>query len=61
MLKGHPMAARVSVKNEEQDEALTDEGMSKFRAARIANAPKSSSPAGRRGGPASAKQAAPRA
>jgi hypothetical protein len=50
MLKGHPMAARASVKNEEQDEALKDKGMSKPRAARIANVPKSSSPGGQKRG-----------
>jgi hypothetical protein len=50
MLKGHPMAARVSENNDEQYEALKDKGMSKTRAARIANVPKSSSHGGQKTG-----------
>jgi hypothetical protein len=47
---------RSSVKNEKQYEALKDKGMSKERAARIANSPGSSS----RGGKASGKGGSPR-
>jgi hypothetical protein len=36
------MATRASVKNEKQYDALKDKGMSKGRAARIANNPQSS-------------------
>ena len=46
MLKG----PSNGVKNEEQDEALIDKGMSKSRAARIANVPKSSSHGGQKSG-----------
>lgn len=41
---------RPSVKNEKQYEALKDKGMSKQRAARIANAPQSSSQGGKKSG-----------
>ena len=41
---------RANVKNEKQYEALKDKGMSKSRAARIANAPKSSSHGGEQSG-----------
>lgn len=41
---------RPSVKNEKQYEALKDKGMSKQRAARIANAPQSSSRGGKKSG-----------
>jgi hypothetical protein len=41
---------RPSVKNEEQYEALKDKGMSKERAARIANSPKASSHGGKKSG-----------
>lgn len=44
------MATRASVKNEKQYEALKDKGMSKSRAARIANAPESSSHGGKKSG-----------
>jgi hypothetical protein len=44
------MATRASVKNEKQYEALKDKGMSKSRAARIANAPESSRHGGQRSG-----------
>jgi hypothetical protein len=48
---------RPSVKNERQYEALKDKGMSKQRAARIANAPKASGNGGKRSGSGgSAKQ-----
>ena len=40
------MADRANIKNEKQYEALKDKGMSKERAARIANSP-GASPAGR--------------
>lgn len=41
---------RPNVKNEKQYEALKDKGMSKERAARIANSPKASSNGGKRSG-----------
>jgi hypothetical protein len=41
---------RLSVKNERQYEALKDEGMSKERAARIANSPGASSRGGEKSG-----------
>jgi hypothetical protein len=41
---------RPSVKNEKQYEALKDKGMSKERAARIANAPGASSRGGKQSG-----------
>ena len=41
---------RPSVKNEKQYEALKDKGMSKERAARIANSPDASSRGGKRSG-----------
>jgi len=41
---------RASVKNEKQYEALKDKGMSKQRAAKIANSPKASSHGGKRSG-----------
>ncbi|HWD54096.1 MAG TPA: hypothetical protein VG346_03195 [Acidimicrobiales bacterium] len=41
---------RANVKNEKQYEALKDKGMSKQRAARIANAPSSSSHGGKASG-----------
>jgi hypothetical protein len=41
---------RANVKNERQYEALKDKGMSKERAARIANAPKASSHGGKKSG-----------
>jgi hypothetical protein len=41
---------RPSVKNEKQYEALKDKGMSKQRAARIANSPNASSNGGKRSG-----------
>jgi hypothetical protein len=44
------MADRPSVKNEKQYEALKDKGMSKSRAARIANNPKSSEHGGKKSG-----------
>ena len=51
------MATRASVKNEKQYEALKDKGMSKSRAARIANAARSSSHGGQQSGSGgSAKQ-----
>jgi hypothetical protein len=42
--------ARPSVKNEKQYEALKDKGMSKERAAKIANSPGASSRGGKRSG-----------
>jgi hypothetical protein len=51
------MGNRNSVKNEKQYEALKDKGMSKQRAARIANAPNSSEHGGQQSGKGgSAKQ-----
>jgi hypothetical protein len=44
------MATRASVKNEKQYDALKDKGMSKDRAARIANNPKSSEHGGKQSG-----------
>jgi hypothetical protein len=41
---------RANVKNEKQYEALKDEGMSKERAARIANSPGASSRGGKKSG-----------
>jgi hypothetical protein len=41
---------RGTVKNEKQHEALKDKGMSKERAARIANSPKASSHGGKKSG-----------
>jgi hypothetical protein len=41
---------RPTVENEEQYEALKDKGMSKARAARIANSPKASSHGGKKAG-----------
>ena len=41
---------RANVKNESQYEALKDKGMSKQRAARIANSPDASSHGGRKSG-----------
>jgi len=41
---------RPSVKNERQYEALRDKGMSKERAAKIANSPKASSHGGKKSG-----------
>jgi hypothetical protein len=44
------MATRANVKNEKQYEALKDKGMSKQRAARIANSPGSSQRGGQQSG-----------
>ena len=44
------MPGRTSVKNEKQYEALRDKGMSKERAARIANSPDASSRGGKKSG-----------
>ena len=41
---------QANVKNEKQYEALKDKGMSKQRAARIANSPKASSHGGKKSG-----------
>ena len=41
---------RANVKNEKQYEALKDKGMSKSRAARIANSPKASKHGGQKSG-----------
>jgi len=52
-----PADKRPSVKNEKQYEALKDKGMSKQRAARIANSPDASSRGGHKSGSgASSKQ-----
>jgi hypothetical protein len=48
--KGTVMATRASVKNEKQYEALKDKGMSKSRAARIANSPDASKKGGKKSG-----------
>jgi hypothetical protein len=47
---------RPSVKNEKQYEALKDKGMSKERAARIANSPNASSKGGKKSGSGSSPQ-----
>jgi hypothetical protein len=47
---------RPSVKNEKQYEALKDKGMSKQRAARIANAPGASSRGGKKSGSGSSSK-----
>jgi len=44
------MADRPSIKNDQQYEALRDKGMSKARAARIANSPGASSRGGKKSG-----------
>jgi hypothetical protein len=44
------MASRANVKNEKQYEALKDKGMSKQRAARIANSPDASKHGGKKSG-----------
>lgn len=44
------MATRANVKNEKQYEALKDKGMSKQRAARIANSPGASKRGGKQSG-----------
>jgi hypothetical protein len=44
---------KVNVKNEEQYEALKDKGMSKERAAKIANSPGASSRGGKKSGSSS--------
>ena len=44
------MATRASIKNEKQYDALKEKGMSKERAARIANNPKSSERGGKKSG-----------
>jgi hypothetical protein len=44
------MATRASVKNEKQYEALKDKGMSKQRAAKIANSPGASKRGGKSSG-----------
>jgi hypothetical protein len=44
------VATRASVKNEKQYEALKDKGMSKQRAARIANSPDASKHGGKQSG-----------
>jgi hypothetical protein len=46
----HMPNKRASVKNEKQYEALKDKGMSKQRAARIANSPGASSRGGKKSG-----------
>jgi len=45
------MATRGNVKNEKQYEALTDKGMSKERAAKIANSPSASHNGGKKSRP----------
>jgi hypothetical protein len=44
------MATRASIKNEDQYDALRDKGMSKQRAARIANSPNASHNGGKKSG-----------
>lgn len=45
-----PGGSRPNVKNEKQYEALKDKGMSKERAAKIANSPNASSKGGKKSG-----------
>ena len=45
-----PGSSRPNVKNEKQYEALKDKGMSKERAAKIANSPNASSKGGQKSG-----------
>jgi hypothetical protein len=45
-----PGSSRPNVKNEKQYEALKDKGMSKERAAKIANSPNASSKGGKKSG-----------
>lgn len=47
---------RANVKNEEQYEALKDKGMSKERAARIANSPGASARGGKKSGSSKGKR-----
>jgi hypothetical protein len=49
---------RASVKNEKQYEALKDKGMSKERAAKIANSPGASSRGGKESGSSSSRSSA---
>jgi hypothetical protein len=57
MLEATMPGKRASVKNEKQYEALRDKGMSKARAARIANSPDASKHGGQKSGKGgSAKQ-----
>jgi hypothetical protein len=51
---------RPNVKNEKQYEALKDKGMSKQRAARIANSPGASSRGGEQSGSSSGSRSNPR-
>lgn len=51
-----PGGKRPSVKNEKQYEALKDKGMSKERAARIANSPGASSRGGKQSGSGSSSK-----
>ena len=51
---------RANVKNEKQYEALKDKGMSKQRAARIANSPGSSSRGGKKSGSGSSSRSSSR-
>ena len=51
-----PSGKRASVKNEKQYEALKDKGMSKERAAKIANSPGASSRGGKKSGSGSSSR-----
>ncbi len=51
-----PGGNRPSVKNEKQYEALKDKGMSKERAAKIANSPNASSKGGKKSGSGSSSK-----
>ena len=51
-----PGGKRASVKNEKQYEALKDKGMSKERAAKIANSPGASSRGGKKSGSGSSSK-----
>jgi hypothetical protein len=51
-----PGSKQANVKNKKQYEALKDKGMSKERAAKIANSPDASKKGGKKGGKAAAKK-----
>jgi len=52
----HPTGGDMAVKNEKQYDALKDKGMSKERAARIANSPGASSRGGKKSGSGSSSK-----
>jgi hypothetical protein len=56
----HMPGKRPSIKNEKQYEALKDKGMSKERAARIANSPGASSRGGKASGSGGSSKSSPK-